>query len=397
MFNSIKSSRDFTSSNTLTFNCTRDSYLLVDVEFTRVRLPLSNDSFHKFVDACPNLQKVKFDLCEGIHLYHILYLLNHATALKSINVDFHYSVSEVENLYVDEIGINTTLKSLVLQHFGTFSNETFPHAVVHLLSIFKKCPMVKVVVVDFYNIPHNVFSVVAWCEMIAINWQLVQYLTLINAGWMVNNELIMNALGSCCGKTLKELSVDGEVTNALIARICQSFVALESLELLFDDRAIMHYPTMLHFLQQARFRNTLHRLKVPFKGRTTFEEPFNYSDILNCFPALHTIDLMMTKDLYVDESFACIPQLKECTFRFSALKICLLPSVMKNMMKDFINLKKLTLHNLLLDSTSLSIILTLPKLEHLIFHNVYEHDGTNNHPLLHPNQYPSNQLLIIVR
>jgi len=39
------------------------------------------------------------------------------------------------------------------------------------------------------------------------------------------------------------------VTNELIARICQSFVALESLELLFGNIQIQ-YPTILESFQQ---------------------------------------------------------------------------------------------------------------------------------------------------
>ena len=76
----------FLSNNTLTFSCEMGPYQLEDVEFSRVRFPLSSDSFRKFVDACPNLEKVKFDSCEGINLYHILHLLIHTNALKSIDV-----------------------------------------------------------------------------------------------------------------------------------------------------------------------------------------------------------------------------------------------------------------------------------------------------------------------
>jgi len=74
----------------MAFSCDRSPYPLVDVEFSGVRFPLSSDSFHKFVYACPNLEKVKFEECQGIRLYHILYLLNHANALKSIDVNFCY-------------------------------------------------------------------------------------------------------------------------------------------------------------------------------------------------------------------------------------------------------------------------------------------------------------------
>jgi len=72
------------SNNPLTFSCKKGPYHLVDVEFSDVRF-LSRDGFRKFVDACPNLENVKFDICEGIH---ILYLLNHANALKSIDACF---------------------------------------------------------------------------------------------------------------------------------------------------------------------------------------------------------------------------------------------------------------------------------------------------------------------
>ena len=47
---------------------------------------------------------------------------------------------------------------------------------------------------------------------------------------------------------------------------------------------------------------------------------------------------------------------------------------------------------MLLDGTVLTNILTLPQLEHLSFLNVFGHDGTKYHPVLHPNQYPSIQL-----
>jgi len=74
------------SNNPLTISCEKGPYLLMNAEFSRFRFPLSRDNFHTFVDACPNLEKVKFDSCKGIHLYHILYLLNHTNALKSIDV-----------------------------------------------------------------------------------------------------------------------------------------------------------------------------------------------------------------------------------------------------------------------------------------------------------------------
>jgi len=56
------------------------------------------------------------------------------------------------------------------------------------------------------------------------------------------------------------------------------------------------------------------------------------------------------------------------------------------------SLKKLTLEFLTLNGTALSNILTLPQLEHLSFNDVYGHDGTEYRTILHPNQYPSNQL-----
>jgi len=383
--------------NLLAFSCKKGPYQLVDVEIGRVRFSLSSDSFRKFVGACPNLEKVKFDSCKEIHLYHILYLLNHTNALKSIDICFYKYVSNVGAVNINEIeevagtsdSLNTSMKSLVLTNLNT------PYAVFNgtlLLSVFKKCPMLEKVVVDFWEMEEETFYFV-WRETIANNWQHLQSLTLQYAAWMMtNNELIMNALESCCGKGLKELSIYGKVTNALIARICQSFVALESLQLPFDNIQIQ-YPAMLQSFQQARFRNTLHTFKVPLVGRYSIafnEAPFDYSDILNCFPALHTVDLMVTNALHVVEPFASIPQVKECTFRFSSY--LMFSEMMMNMMKNFSYLKKLTLEALTLNSTVLSGMLTLPQLEHLIFHYVYVQVGTTYDVLLHPNQYPSIRL-----
>ena len=92
------------------------------------------------------------------------------------------------------------------------------------------------------------------------------------------------------------------MTNELIARICQSFVALESLELLFGNIQ-MQYPTILESFQQARFRNTLHTFKVSQAGGfyiPASKEPFDYLN-MNRFPALHTVNLMVTNDLHVIE------------------------------------------------------------------------------------------------
>jgi len=314
--------------------------------------------------------------------------------LKSIDVYLCYDMFQVDTIDMNEIEeevytVNTTMRSLILRDLGELDNVSYATC---LLSIFKKCPMVEKVVVNFFNFSQNLFPVVAWCEMIANNWQHLQSLTLQYAVWMINNELIMNALENCCGTGLKELSIAGEMTNALIARICQSFVALESLELLFDDNTIIQYPVILQSFKQARFRNTLHTFKVPQVGSidtTSHEKPFNYADILNCFPALHTVDLMITEDAMIQhEPFCLTSQVKEYSLRFND---CRLQTDDAMDMRSFCNLKKLSLKELLIKDNVLSNILTLPQLEHLIFHNVYRHDGTNCHSVFNL-KYPSIQL-----
>jgi len=135
----------------------------------------------------------------------------------------------------------------------------------------------------------------------------------------------------------------------------------------------------------------LHTFKVPREGRfDTSTSPFNCSDILNCFPALRTIDLMFTKRLYVAELFATFPQVRECTLRFN--NTFSFSEMMMYMMNDVIHLKKLALHNIALNDTTLCSILTLPQLQHLSFHNVYKKFGFHHQSILHPDQYPTIQL-----
>ena len=180
---------------------------------------------------------------------------------------------------------NTTVKSLILKFLGSLDdgfNSTY------LLSIFKKCPMVEKVFIDLEEIRKGIFPIIAWCEMIANNWQHLQSLTLQSALWMTNNELIMNALESCCGEGLKELSIEGRVTKELIARICQSFVALESLEVLFDAKIIIQYPAMLQSFQRVRsskkylanFQSSQSR-KILYSSH--FIRLFRYFDLFSCF------------------------------------------------------------------------------------------------------------------
>jgi len=209
----LHSSKYHHSSNILTLSCKRGPYLLINVNFVRVKFPLSTDSFHKFVDACPNLEMVKFDMCKGINLYHILYLLNHANVLESIYVFFLYytrklvgdaQMNQIEEEAMINKRVNTTMKSLILENLFQFevSNATY-----YLLSIFKKCPMLEKVVVDFWLLEEAMLPIIGWHKIIANNWQHMQSLTLQYAAWMISNELNMNALESCCGKGLKLLSI----------------------------------------------------------------------------------------------------------------------------------------------------------------------------------------------
>jgi len=91
-------------------------------------------------------------------------------------------VNEVQTNEIDEEEesnnrINTTMKSLVLRNLdnldGDISNTTL------LLSVFKKCPMLEKVVVEFWKMEEEEEEEEeAWCEIIANNWQHLQFLTL---------------------------------------------------------------------------------------------------------------------------------------------------------------------------------------------------------------------------
>jgi len=201
-------------------------------------------------------------------------------------------VNEVQTNEIDEEEesnnrINTTMKSLVLRNLGNLDGDVSNTTL--LLSVFKQCPMFEKVVVEFWKMEkEEEEEEEGWCEIIANNWQHLQSLTLQYAEWMINNELIMNALESCCGKRLKKLSIDGRVTNELIARICQSFVALESVELRFDGIELMQYPAMLQSFQRVRsskkylanFQSSQSR-KILYSSH--FIRLFRYFDLFSCF------------------------------------------------------------------------------------------------------------------
>jgi len=178
------------------------------------------DSFHKFVDACPKLEKVKFDyFCEGIHLYDILYLLNHTNAINSIDAYFDcdyrdMGVNEIEEEEVERIN-NVATRSLILRSLISRSLNDLDESLnaTYLLSIFEKCPMLEKVAVDFWEIVDEaIFSTVAWREMIANNWQHLQSLTYI----MLNGVISLPT-----GKISKYLAYFQSSTSRRRNRYCQ--------------------------------------------------------------------------------------------------------------------------------------------------------------------------------
>jgi len=294
----------------LGFHYTNAPYPLVALTLFWTNFPTSNESLAALMTACPLLKMVDFKNRQAMSLNLIQNLLKLGKHLKSVNVDCNLLSSPMRAIVSYEEGdniagyISLSLRSLTLQNRSTANNAVMRN----VLQILKMCPMIKELSLKYFELQSiHVDAILQehWCDMIATCWKQLTSLELRECNYLTNNPTIMQTVGSWCGGNLRVLKLccDEVCPMELIEIICRSFTHLEILHFTDQKRGGMCYRTMVEHFQQAQFRETLNRIEsngwnVSFPSPIDNEPSlWDYSELLNCFPALKSVSLCFGKKI----------------------------------------------------------------------------------------------------
>jgi len=377
------------TSGFIAFHCEKGPFPLLSLELHTIRLYLSNENFRNLIRACPLLEMVRLKNCLGIHLNHVTYLLNHAKRIKSIHIEFSISFREFqmkEDLMTEEMLDNVSLKSMSLLNLmkTVVSREgvLLSCQMKKLLSILRRCQLQEGLVLDFHDTVTMNAVMAEWSEVVATCSQHLQSFSLHNSNRVMRYD-IMNPIYRYCGNQLKRLTLYDVNLNAITV-ICNTFTALESLELHRPDSLSFQYHAILQLFQEARFRDTLRVFKLNSRVVSNSVSVNDCSRFFDCFPALKVIDMMLSRDISILTPFASIHLIEELNLTGRGFYVSNLPS---SIMNRFVKLRKLTLQYVPLTAEVLCSVLTLPNLRYLTLKNLLGFIGIN--VWFHPANYPA--------
>jgi len=241
------------------------------------------------------------------------------------------------------------------------------------LSILRACPMIEDVSLNWEHLDDwgKDFEEEDCEDLLRTCWTHLKSFCLGSYD-SCNERTILSAVAKLCGKTLRNLTLDGVINEEdddeegeegdVIKLICESFEQLEVLDLVNNVLVVRHNQWLENF-QNAKFRNTLHTFKLyKLEGNSAPITKLDYGDILQCFPQLKVLHIGLEKH----ETLSAVDILKQ----IEELEINTITSFPASITCQFVSLKSLRIEGSAVTQALIRAIFTLPNLQSKDFDNI---------------------------